>query len=167
MEASIFLNLQMETIVTNLNEAFEHLSTDRYILPLPLLSGSSIGEHTRHIVEFFQCIGSALEPGTLDYSKRARNRQIEMDKNFALERLTEATQRLNLPNRQMVLYLNEGGDSTFSIPSNLYREIAYNIEHAIHHMAIIKIGLKSLGIAVADDFGVAPSTLQYRAACVS
>jgi len=41
----------------------------------------------------------------------------------------------------------------------------YCLDHAIHHQALIKIGLKELQIAdlVGDDFGVAYSTLRYRA----
>ena len=45
------------------------------------------------------------------------------------------------------------------------RELLYCLDHAIHHQALIKIGLKELQIAdlVGDDFGVAYSTLRYRA----
>ena len=45
------------------------------------------------------------------------------------------------------------------------RELLYCLDHAIHHQAFIKIGLKELQIAdlVEDDFGVAYSTLRYRA----
>jgi hypothetical protein len=132
-----------------------------------MLSGATIGEHTRHIVEFFQCVSNAFETDEVDYAIRARNRQIETDKEYALQVLKEVTVHLSIPNKPILLCLGKYGEESVSIPSNLYREIAYNIEHAIHHMAIIKIGLKSLQIQVDDDFGVAPSTLQYRAVCAS
>ncbi|MEO6169174.1 MAG: hypothetical protein ABIO46_05010, partial [Chitinophagales bacterium] len=45
-----------------------------------------------------------------------------------------------------------------------YRELAYNIEHAIHHMAIIKMAvlIYFLNIKVEENFGVAYSTIRYR-----
>ena len=50
--------------------------------------------------------------------------------------------------------------------TNYYREIAYNLEHTIHHMALIRVGLRELGdIAVDDSYGVASSTLKYRKQC--
>jgi hypothetical protein len=46
-------------------------------------------------------------------------------------------------------------------------EIAYNLEHTIHHMALIRVGLHELGdITLDDSYGVAPSTLKYRKRCV-
>lgn len=56
---------------------------------------------------------------------------------------------------------SEGG--TEHINSSLYRELAFNIEHAIHHMAIIKIAAKILNpeIQIPSHFGVAPSTIRY------
>ena len=50
------------------------------------------------------------------------------------------------------------------VESTLDRELIYNIEHAIHHMAMIKIGLKVLApeLHLPENFGVAPSTIRYR-----
>ena len=42
----------------------------------------------------------------------------------------------------------------------------YNLEHAIHHHALIKVGLKIMTkIELPESFGVAPSTIQYRKVC--
>jgi hypothetical protein len=44
------------------------------------------------------------------------------------------------------------------------RELVYNIEHVVHHMALVKIGLKELlpDLDLPDDFGVAVSTIRYQ-----
>jgi len=43
----------------------------------------------------------------------------------------------------------------------------YNLEHIIHHQALIKVAINQLSdFVVSDSFGVAPSTLQYRKECV-
>jgi hypothetical protein len=53
------------------------------------------------------------------------------------------------------------------ISTNYFREIAYNLEHTIHHMALIRIGLREIGdIPVDESYGVASSTTKYRQKCV-
>jgi predicted RNase H-related nuclease YkuK (DUF458 family) len=47
-----------------------------------------------------------------------------------------------------------------SVQSSLYRELAYNIEHATHHMAIMQIAVKHCYpfVQLETSFGVAFST---------
>jgi len=53
-----------------------------------------------------------------------------------------------------------------SIPSNYYRELAYNLEHTIHHMALIRVGVNEVSsIELPVEFGVAYSTVKYRKQC--
>jgi hypothetical protein len=155
-------------LIHSLSKALELCTPDQFAMPLPLLSGSSIGEHTRHIIEFFHCLSEGIENGQVDYGKRERNRLLETDKQFALFTFKQIHQRLPLEERECLLQ-NEAKSEMpeLTVRSGYYRELVYSIEHAIHHMAIIKIGLKSLQLDVDKDFGVAPSTLEYRAACAS
>ena len=61
-------------------------------------------------------------------------------------------------------YENSGG--IVAIPSNYYREIAYNLEHTIHHMALIRVGVNEVStIELPQEFGVAYSTIKYRQQC--
>ena len=53
------------------------------------------------------------------------------------------------------------------LETSYYRELVFNIEHCIHHQAIIKIALLTMGKNQIDEsFGVAKSTLIYRKECV-
>jgi hypothetical protein len=52
------------------------------------------------------------------------------------------------------------------MPTNYYREMAYNLEHTIHHMALIRTGINDVSrISVPENFGVAISTMKYRKQC--
>jgi hypothetical protein len=68
-------------------------------------------------------------------------------------------------NKSLVLEagFDENSYELNKIPTNYFREIAYNLEHAIHHMALIKIGIQEVSaIQLPDGYGVASSTLKYR-----
>ena len=54
-------------------------------------------------------------------------------------------------------------DEMFLVRTNAEREIVYNIEHAIHHMAIIRIALQHdiPDLELESDFGYAFSTLKH------
>lgn len=56
---------------------------------------------------------------------------------------------------------------TMRIQSNYYRELLYNLEHCVHHQALIKVAvLQFENILIDDNFGVARSTIEYRKQCV-
>jgi hypothetical protein len=48
------------------------------------------------------------------------------------------------------------------IDSNIGRELAYCIGHAIHHYAIVRLICNEVGVEVPKDFGYAPSTLKHQ-----
>lgn len=57
-----------------------------------------------------------------------------------------------------------GNGAPKQLKSSTSRELAYNLEHAVHYEALIKVGLRELGKLhlVDETFGVAPSRLKYR-----
>ena len=68
-------------------------------------------------------------------------------------------------NKSLVLEagFDENSYELNNIPTNYFREIAYNLEHTIHHMALIKIGISEVSdLELADGYGVASSTIKYR-----
>ena len=38
----------------------------------------------------------------------------------------------------------EDGSAPVVIPTNYFREIAYNLEHTVHHMALIRVGVNEV-----------------------
>ena len=162
-----------QTAVTVLEDALlylDRIAPSQYLQKLEVLFDASIGAHTRHFVEFFQCLVEQIEaPGNLiDYSKRQRDQQIETDPLFAaacVRRIQEQLINLNdEQSYQLECSDHLPGDDCLSVPTNLARELMYNIEHTIHHLAIIKIGIQAIEqqIDIPEHFGVAPSTIQHR-----
>ncbi|MDX1908750.1 MAG: DinB family protein [Bacteroidia bacterium] len=146
----------------------EHLSTTQYRHPLPLLSGSSIGQHTRHLMEFFQCLLQQSSDGVIDYDARQRNIRIEEDPAYAASVVQAIMAELSAEKSSQNLYLVVNyalhHDDKHRLATTFERELVYNIEHTIHHLAMIKVGFALIApeVILPEGFGVAPSTLRYR-----
>lgn len=148
--------------LSELSTLLQQLSNQRYTAPRPELSNSSIGEHVRHIIELYECLLHGYTAGVVNYDMRKRDKAIQEDTGVAIERIESISNSIAQENIPLVLEQQVGGEK-MEIESNYYRELLYNFEHTIHHQALIKVALIQIGnIAVTDNFGVAPSTIEYR-----
>ena len=164
----MLLKQPIQNVFVQLTETLNQLSDDEYRQPSKILFNASIGQHVRHIIELFLCLEKGYETGVVNYEKRKRDYQVETNKDFAIQLLKEIYHRLDRPNADLVMEAEEYENSTgvVTIPSNYYREIAYNLEHTIHHMALIRVGINEVSmIELPQDFGVAYSTIKYRQQC--
>lgn len=126
------------------------------------LSNASIGEHTRHIIEMFQCLTNEYKSGIVNYDKRERNKLLETDTNFAVNQVNLLLSIIEKPNKELLLQ-QSGVDEIISLNTNYYRELVYNLEHCIHLQALIKVGLVlNFDYPIDENFGVAFSTIEYR-----
>jgi uncharacterized damage-inducible protein DinB len=119
-------------------------------------------------LEFYLLLVSGSFSGVISYDKRQRDKEIEVNPAFAIEtieRLLKGLETLDL--KQAVKFegdfTTDGSQDNFT-ESSVGRELAYCIEHSIHHQAIIKAGLIDLGLSsiTCENFGVAYSTIRYR-----
>lgn len=157
-ESSISTIEQFKSVLSELPNAF-------YAAPCEVLSNSSIGQHTRHVIELYLCLLNGYDCSQVSYDKRERNKRIENEVDFAIAQLNQIQESLVKPNKTVSMGYELDGEESF-LPSNYYREVMYNLEHAIHHHALIKIGIKFFtAMQLPDSFGVAPSTMQYRKVC--
>ena len=155
------LHKTLNELVSLLNQ----ISNDDFTSPCKGLSNATIGEHTRHIVEMFQCLENQYESGVVNYDKRNRDYRIQSDTNFALQCITEIKVQLEKENKGLVLQQIVDGEE-LRIDSNYFRELLYNLEHCIHHQALIKVAVLQLEhLEIDEDFGVARSTIEYRKQC--
>ena len=153
-------------IMDQLTELAEKLSQDDFTRPLPVLLESSIGMHYRHIIEFYEVMISGAGIGEINYDSRKHDPELEQSREKCLQRLGWIRKVLTLePGMKLRIsgsYTRES-DIMFTLPTILERELVYNIEHAIHHMAIIRIALQHEfpDLSVSAAFGYAYSTLKH------
>jgi hypothetical protein len=132
------------------------------------LSNATIGQHVRHIIELFQCLEAGYKTGIVNYEKRKRDVAIETNSIMAIELMQKLYDDIKMPDKPMQLIANydEHSDEQIIIQTNYFRELVYNLEHAVHHMALIRVGLSVVGVhEVPHDFGVATSTIKYKNKC--
>src|SRR5882724_1983262 len=90
-------------VFLQLSDSLDLLDPDQYGYPCKSLSGNSIGQHVRHIIEMFQCLDNGYNRGEVDYEERKRDKQIETDKFFAKGLLEEIRLQLSKENKSLYL----------------------------------------------------------------
>lgn len=166
------LNKACSIILNQLSDLVEQISEQDYIKPSEALNGSTIGQHLRHTLEFFICFEQGYEQGLVNYDKRLHDKVIETDKFIALATINQIKNFVSSLEADKALKLevsyNPGLDDFTTIDTTLNRELVYNIEHAVHHMAIIKIGLREVApyVKLPNHFGIAASTVRYKESVV-
>lgn len=159
----------MTTISIDILEQFQQvlsgLSSEQYRTPVQVLEGGTIGKHTRHIVELYLCAFQGYADGEVCYDARQRDPLLESDRDAALSAIDRIKGELERPDRDILL-TGEFGGQPYAIRSNYQRELLYNLEHCIHHLALIRPALRELGWNdIPESFGVAPSTMVHRKEC--
>src|SRR5258708_5544139 len=179
------LYLAVQNVFGQLAGSLCQLQPGEYAQPSETLSGHTIGQHVRHNIELFQSLENGYEGGRVNYEKRKRDKAIENDIELACRLLEQILAALSRPDKPLLLEASyadsePSGSSSSSgssesspasgacqpmiLSTNYYREIAYNLEHTIHHMALIRIGIRDSGSALVlpEGYGIASSTLKYR-----
>lgn len=155
---------EAKDILTDLQNYLESIDQSCYQDPLKLLSGSTIGSHTRHVIEYFQCLIQHSKNLSINYNLRKRDLEIEQKKDHAVSTISLLRSQLDLldPRHHIKVYRDK--EESHSVASSIGRELSFNAEHAIHHMAIIKMAMLSSDYScdIPERFGVAPSTILHR-----
>lgn len=162
------INQSAIDLLDQLKGVITQLSSLAYIQPIEVLSGSSLGQHIRHTLEFFICLQDAHINGEINYDTRKHDRFLEEDEKLAAKITDSIKEHIEKHPDDFELIMKANyevnGNETLSIKTTYHRELAYNIEHAIHHMALIKIGLATSfpHVKLPEHFGVASSTVRYQ-----
>jgi hypothetical protein len=130
-----------------------------------------VGSHLRHIVEHYEALLFAGQPGVIDYDSRPRCRELETQPAEAARRLGALRAKLadypadGLDAPVQVLGLaGSAGEFAFAVPSSVARELVFVASHAIHHYALLAAHCQQHGIPIPADFGKAPATVAHERA---
>lgn len=154
-------------ILSQLSQLLEQLDDEEYSRTLAVISGNTVGKHVRHIIEFYICLLNGIPEGLVDYDSRKRDLKLETDKEYVIKTINRINielfekgidQKLKLSMTVSVL------NDKILVDTTLYRELAYNIEHVIHHFALIRIAIEQAFelVTLPENFGIAFSTVKYN-----
>jgi hypothetical protein len=157
--------MELNSVVTLMDDTL-------FSKPLTIFSGSSIGMHARHILEFYQCLLCQCDNGqVVNYDKRQRDLLLQSNLVYFTDTVNSLLKKLEeLDKTSLDAPLSITNDCEHGVAdiinSNLARELHYNLEHTIHHAAFIKIGVLCLmpDAEIPKTFGIAPSTLRHQKA---
>ena len=133
-----------------------------------------VGAHLRHVIEHYEALLSPAEPGTADYDRRPRDRELERRPAVARARIEALRARLRqctgaqLDSPLQVRGLGGlSGDFDFAVESSTGRELVFVASHAIHHYALLQPYCQQHGIPINAEFGRAPATVAHERAALA
>jgi uncharacterized damage-inducible protein DinB len=140
------------------------LPTEAYCARPSRVSGS-IGEHVRHVLDHISSLVGANPSSVLTYDHRTRGTAVETQPGDAIRemmRLDAALERWGdrtLEDPVAVAAVTSTDGQSVTGWSTLARELAFVMNHTIHHQAIVALLLERLDAALPGErFGYAPST---------
>lgn len=151
-----------EKQLSDLIDLLENMDDKQFSASMEDVFQSSIGKHTRHIIEFYQSLLTAYHGGILNYDQRQRNIQLETHKFAAIEEIKTILKDLEQIDENKNLELQTKiNEKEYIIPTTVFRELFYLMEHTTHHLALMRMGMANLSekISIPHDFGYAYSTL--------
>lgn len=156
---------QLKHQLEQLNRLISNLSPSQYTQKITHLENSSIGAHSRHIIELLQCANNGYLNGSIDYINRKRALNLETNLNAAKSAINELIIGLEKADKSLNLLVEEFDNCpVLPVSTTYFREIVYNTEHTIHHLALIKVALIEMNLQLVDaNFGMAYSTIKYKA----
>jgi uncharacterized damage-inducible protein DinB len=157
-----------DIIIHQILELLESIDNQTYREPIAIFKGSTIGQHFRHILDFYNCLARGAASGLIDYALRERNLLVETDTAFAHQSFREVASAIHQfqETTKVEIKADFTADNNAVRPivsSSLGRELMYAYDHAVHHLAMIKMGLRVAfpHIKVEENVGIAPSTLKH------
>lgn len=150
----------------------EELTETQFCSPPEGMEPHRASSQLRHVLEFYECFLEGLAGFHVDYDARRRDESIERSRIAALARMEEILTRLASEpelRKDATLFVRAEDATHLGLrdpftTSSVSRELVVLSSHTIHHFALIAMTLRGHGVIVEERFGVAPSTLSFRAA---
>ena len=158
----------MCTVLQELAEAVAAFSDAQYASSPDGGRTGAIGAHVRHSLDHVCAFLVGIEFGVIDYDRRERGTAIERDRHTAFDAITSIQRSIRrlrtacLDRAVRVRTTLASGDLAIETRSTLTRELAFVLNHTIHHNAMMATATRRQGVSLPKNFGYAPSTIRYR-----
>ena len=166
------MNKACENNLNSIKFLLEKLNEHDFKKPIIYLNNGTIGQHVRHIIEFYSCFIDGIEDNHINYESRKRSLLLETDIRYCKKTIEDVISRMNSKIKEqrtiIVRYNMSIEEKNFAeLVSNSLRELMYCLEHSIHHQALIKVALIELGKSdlVDSNFGLAYATIRKNNQC--
>ncbi len=156
---------QLSDQLNSLKGLIGKLTNEQYQQKIQHLSNACIGGHTRHIIELLQCSITGYNTGKVDYVNRQRNLDLENNTHTAMAELQRLLADVRKDDKQLLITVQQTQETGhLAVSTTYFREIVYNTEHTVHHLALIKVALIEMKLHLENsNFGIAESTIKYKA----
>ena len=154
-------------ILDELASLVTSLSDEQYRADSVGVMTGSIGGHVRHCLDHVRALVVGLEQCLLNYEQRERGTDIEYHRVSALSAMNNLIQSLAVITPEMLAWplrvtaMPTSDGPVVEYASSVGREVSFVASHTIHHNAVIAAMARTLGAAVPERFGYAPSTMAY------
>ena len=156
-------------LLEQLREVLALMPKGMYVAqPAARVSGS-IGQHVRHCLDHVSAFTAAVSGEALSYDQRLRGTTLETDPRTAVDEIDRLFVRLErMPPTSLDHQLTLSSLVDVRLPpvtmrTTIARELAFVVQHTIHHCALIAVLVEWQGGRVPNGFGLAPSTAVARA----
>lgn len=153
-------------IVQNLEKGkylLHHVSNEKYSNKSIAPYYSSIGGHTRHILDVFNCVFNGVEARRIDLTERERNTLVENDTQHGIayfDKIIDQLKKIDTSSlKEQIEVVDDLGNGKQTFTTTLEGILAQAQSHAIHHYASMGYMMHQLEICLPTDcFGVNPTT---------
>lgn len=164
LEKAKTINLKHGNLLKKSCDEFKRAARLIETLDDDVYKSENIGAHFRHNFDFACNFLNGLRKGKVDYAKRERDGRIEQNREYAISQILRLVEVLqNLPDELFAgeMAVRSEIDGQLWHKSSAARELEFLYSHTVHHHAIIAVKLKTSGLELSADFGVASSTLEF------
>ncbi|MBT31300.1 MAG: hypothetical protein CMO01_16725 [Thalassobius sp.] len=146
-------------ILEQITDLLNLLDNAQYVEITESLTGTYIGRHIQHVIEFYDVFVNCYYTGMVDYYSKKHDKSVGKDREKALKKLQLIKEGIAEINTDFAISMCVThpvfGFKRDFVPSSVKRELKFNLDHAVNHLLIIKRAIKASfpGINLPDNFG--------------
>ena len=149
----------------------DSITDGQYLLDKQPLFNSSVGAHTRHVLDHYQAFIDGLPMGHINYDARARVSDVELNRTVAIEKINSiitCIAQIDNHDQALLVSVDVGmpeNEDVVPQRSTVGRELTFLHGHLVHHEALVAFILRAQNVSLdVDNVGLAPSTVKHREA---